>query len=226
MLTRALCLSLAAVALLAGPCRAQPISQGPYEFAADYIRMTGALEDIRERGQKDMEGDENRMESCVRNMEAFQLELGADILVLKAVKLPGEFSDVPNMFVRLLTDKRDVYREIGDNCATMIVPQQGVDYGAIAAKAPKLTARLEYLDHALFEASPMVFLALVSRTPDAKGHISHLSITRAQMNDLAQSIKAQFGNKLGQPNPTYGVNSMALIYDALTKKGYKGGDEP
>jgi hypothetical protein len=188
--------------------------------------MTGAMEAIRERGQKDMESDENRMESCVRNMEAFQLELGADILVLKTVKLPGQFSDVPNMFVRLLADKRDVYSEMGDNCAALIVPKPGVDYGALAANAPKLTARLEYLDHALLEASPMVVLALISQKPDAKGHLSHLSITRAQMNSLAQSIKSQFGDKLSQPNPPDGVSSAVLIYEALTKRGYKGSDEP
>ena len=45
-------------------------------------------------------------------------------------------------------------------------PKPGVDYGAVAAEAPKITARLDYLDRVLFEtASPLVFMSLIHPKP-------------------------------------------------------------
>jgi hypothetical protein len=203
-------------------------SSARYEFAAKFIETLNNFEAIRDNAEKDMktEGKADHLAGCVRNMEAFQLELNADVSALKAIQLSGRVKGVPQQFAEFFEMKRDLYRQMGDYCAQMIEgPKPGVDYGALAATAPKITARLDYIDSAIYKVTPLVFLALVSDKPDSQGHTSRLLITRSQMNALAQSIKLGFGKKLDMKDQNYTVGAASLLYFGLTKKDYRGSDE-
>jgi hypothetical protein len=40
-------------------------------------------------------------------------------------------------------------------------PKPGVDYSKLAAEMPEIRGQLDFIDHALFEASPGVFATLI-----------------------------------------------------------------
>lgn len=225
---RALIAALA-ITLLSVPALAQNAAPGDvYGFASQYIRTLSALEAIRGQALRDAKSDTNQLEGCIRSAEAFQLELNADIAALKSFHLAGESrANTPQQFAKILELKRDIYRELGTSCEQMMEgPKPGIDYGAIAANAPKLTARMDYLDKTLFDVTPLAFAALIRDKPDSQNHMSHLAITREQISSLEQTIKLDFGKKLDEPNPDYIVSAAGVLYFYLAKKGYKGSDEP
>jgi len=108
----------------------------------------------------------------------------------------------------------------------MAGPKPGVDYDAIAAEAPKLTAEMEYIDAALFEAMPLVFATLIDPVPDANNHMSKLIITNAQRNKLIAYINSQFGAKLDQKDQGHIVGAAWVLRAYLGKeKAYSASDE-
>jgi hypothetical protein len=100
-----------------------------------------------------------------------------------------------------------------------------VDYAKLTADLPKIRARLDYIDKALFEASPLVFTTLVSVKPDSKGRTSHLIITKAERADLIEQIDTDFGSKLDAQRPNYVVAAALILRDGL-QKDYKSSDDP
>lgn len=60
-------------------------------------------------------------------------------------------------------------------------PKPGVDYRAMAAEAPKLTAMIEYVDKSVFQATPLIFATLIADKSDSQGHMSRLRITRGSV---------------------------------------------
>jgi hypothetical protein len=86
-------------------------------------------------------------------------------------------------------------------------PKPGVDYGAIAAQAPKLSATLDYVDHAIFEATPLVFGTLIDPVPDANNKMSKLIITSAERKKLIGDINSYFGTKLDQKDQPWLVTA-------------------
>jgi hypothetical protein len=105
-------------------------------------------------------------------------------------------------------------------------PKPGVDYSALAAEAPKLTATLEFIDRSLFQTTPLIFAMLIADNPDSQGHMSRLRITRAERDHLVKILQIDFGEKMNQKNQNYIVSSASVMRDYLTKKGYKCSDEP
>ena len=198
----------------------------PYEFVSAFIRTLGDLETVRDHAKGDSAAGENQMASCVRNMESFQLELAGDIALLRQIHLAGQLSSTPGMFADFFSAERDQYKQMGDYCSKLITPDPNVDYAALAATAPKITARLNYLDESIFKSSPLVFASLIRSTPDAQNHMSHLSITRAQRDELAHSIKLKFGKKLDAKDQNFTVSAASTLLFYLEKKGFSGSDEP
>ena len=108
----------------------------------------------------------------------------------------------------------------------MAGPKPGVDYDAIAAEAPKLTAEMEYIDTALFDAIPLVFATQIDPVPDSNNHMSKLIITNAQRNKLIADINSEFGAKLDQKDQGHIVGAAWLLRAYLGKeKGYSASDE-
>jgi hypothetical protein len=105
-------------------------------------------------------------------------------------------------------------------------PKPGVDYGALAADAPKLTATLEHIDRSLFQATPLIFATLIADKPDSQGHMSRLRITRAERDKLARFLQIDFGDKMNATDQNYIVSSASVLRDYLIKKGYKCSDDP
>ena len=203
-------------------------ANGAYDFVTEYVRELGAIENIRanaERESKDPTA--NTLAGCIRNAEKFQLELRSQIAVLRSFTLPSEFKDLIPSITRFYEYKIGTWKELSGTCSALLAgPQPEVNYGKLAAEAPKLNARLEYIDKSLFDATPLVFATLINQRPDSQNHLSHLIISREQRNRLVRSIVSYFGKALDQKTQNYTVSSASLLKTYLTEKGYKCSDEP
>jgi hypothetical protein len=200
-------------------------------FATEFVRQLGAIQSLRISAEKERKASGGNtdaiMATCVRNSERFKLELGAHAAIMSGTSLSGDLADLPSSLAKFYQYKIQEWTAIGEDCQIFLAgPRPGVDFGKIAANAPKHTATLDYIDKAIFDATPLVFTTLIDQKPDAEGHLSHLKITRAQRDRLARSIVALFGKELDNKDANYTVSAAWLMKAFLTEKGYKCSDEP
>jgi hypothetical protein len=210
---------------LTASSRAQETSN--LTFVSEYIRELGKVERLRSLAMDEMKDESNRMASCIRSSTRFQLELQSQISMLRGMRLKPPFETLPGNIASFYERKIDLYKRFGDGCAAMMSgPKPGIDYDAIAAEAPKLTAEMEYIDTALFDASPLVFATLIDPVPDANNHMSKLLVTNAQRNKLIADINSEFGTKLDQKDQGHIVGAAWVLRAYLGKeKGYTASDE-
>ncbi len=104
-------------------------------------------------------------------------------------------------------------------------PRSGVDYPALAAKLPQIRAELEETQKAVFEATPLIFMALIDQKPDSQNHLSHLLITRAEKSDLQERLEIMLKDEPEKGDHDYYI-SAAMILRAGLQKGHKCADEP
>jgi hypothetical protein len=197
-----------------------------YQFASEFIDSLIEVQRITDEAAKN--DPTASMENCIRNMESLQLEMNQTSSAMAANHLTGKvIAGVPQQIAEFYRLKHDEYADMQHLCETVIRgPKPGIDYGAITASAPKITARLNYLDESIFKLTPLVFGVLVSDTPDRQNHMSHLAITKEQMRMLARQLRGAFGNKLNAKTQNYTVSSASVLYAYLAQKGFKGSDEP
>jgi hypothetical protein len=205
----------------------------PLDFAREYIREIVTNERLRELGEKDVnENGANRFMASIRASTRIILELRSQIRVLNGMSLAEPFDKVPTMIARAYEQKIEVNEQwIATSQALLSAessgPQPGVDYSAMVTETPKLTAKNEYIDRALFQVSPLIFGMLIDSKPDKNGHASRLIITRAQRDQLVESLRSGFGKKMDKKGDQgYFVASGTVLRDLLLKKGYHCADEP
>jgi hypothetical protein len=203
-------------------------AQSAFEFVTEYVRELGSIESIRANAERESKDpNANAMADCIRNAEKFQLELRSQIADLRSFRLPPQFKNLIPNITSFYDYKIKTWKELSDGCSVMLAgPKPNIDYSKIVAEAPKLNARLEYIDKSLFDASPLVFATLIDQRPDPQNHLSHLIITKAQRDRLVRSIVSYFGKALDQKNQNYTVSAASVLKIYLTEKGYKCSDEP
>ena len=200
-------------------------------FVSEYVRQLSENESNRALSEKELaevkDDGQTHLQTTIRAATRNILALSSQIRMLQDMHLSGQLETVPGSIAEFYQEKIQAHQKMIDLASTMLAgPQPDVNYGALVAEAPKLTAKIEYIDHALFEATPLVFAALMDEKPDSKGHMSRLIITKMEKEQLLQKINSGFGDKLDQKNPNYLVGSAVLIRDFLTEKGYHCSDEP
>ncbi|MDI3564209.1 hypothetical protein [Bradyrhizobium sp. Arg816] len=106
-------------------------------------------------------------------------------------------------------------------------PAPGVNYGAMTARAPELTAQVEQIDKTMFTMSQPLFLALVDEgRVEADGKLHHLILNKKDRADIIHTIDIAFGQSLDDKNATSIVNAAWAIKYGLTRPNYKAADEP
>jgi len=219
--------ALIALLCIAPNSRAADEETHHLRFVSEYIRELGAIERIRSSAESDLK-DKNgdAFAGCIRNSTSMQLELQSQISMLSTMRLNPPFDALPRNLAQFYGQKIDSYQDFIDVCSALLAgPKPNVDYEKLAAEAPKITARLDYLDHALFEASPLIFATLIDPKPDSKNHVSHLVITKAERRRLIKDITEMFGSKLAQKDQNYTVSAASVLRVYLLKD-YKCSDEP
>jgi hypothetical protein len=219
------------IILLASTTISMAHASEAYNFVKEYARELAALEAIRDNAEKELTQSSSNpstgMADCIRNGELYRLELNLDISQLKQVRLAKPVDDVPSLILQFYQQKLEQYRQMTEMCSTMIAgPKAGVDYGQLAADMPKITANVEYLDHALFELCPLVFAALIDQRPDKEDRLNHLVISKAERDALVRELDLSFGKKMDQDDQNRGVSAASVLKSYLTKKDYKFADDP
>ena len=200
-------------------------------FVSEYIRQLGEMERIRAQGDKELtaarEGKGNTLSSTIHTCTAIQLELRADIAMLKGMTLKPPLESVPDELARFYQQKIELHeRLIEISTAFVGGPKPNVDYDKLAAEAPKIRAGLDFIDNALLsDVTPLVFASLIDERPDSKSHVSHLIITRAEKATLLDQLARRFGPKLDQKNQSLTVGAAQLL-KAYLLKDFKCADEP
>ena len=197
-------------------------------FVNEYVRELGVNEHMRELGEKDIgEQGADKNAAMIRSSTRIVLELTSQIAMLDGMTLNPPFDKVPASIAAFYKQKVEVHNKlIAMATAFATGPKPGVDYAALAADAPKLTATLEYIDRSLFQATPLIFATLIADKPDSQGHMSRLRITRAEREKLVRFLQIDFGDKMNQNDQNYIVSAATVLRDYLSKKGYKCSDDP
>ena len=198
-------------------------------FVNEFIRELGVINDVRERWEKDHRADTStaqEMATAIRTSTRAKLELATNINMLGDIHLNSRFNDFRVNLQDIYKQKMVLQDEITKIASEFISgPKPGVDYGALAARMPQITATNDYLDKILFDASPAVFLSLVDEKEDREGHLSHLIITAAQRKQMVNRIESLFGSTKSDKDKNYITSIAWLIRDALLKN-YKLSDDP
>jgi hypothetical protein len=199
-------------------------------FVSEYVRELGENERTRALGEKEVgeqNADADKYVAMIRGSTRIIMELRSQIRMLKNMTLNKPYDTLPASIAEFYSQKINVHNQvIAMATAFLSGPQPGVDYSAMVAEAPKLTAMAEYIDRSLAETTPLIFATLIDEKPDKNGHMSRLSITRAERDALGRSLERSFGKKLDQANQNYIVSSASVLRHYLSKKGYKCSDDP
>jgi hypothetical protein len=198
-----------------------------YSFLTEYVRELGEIEDVRVIAMKEESENTNKMMACVGNSERFQLLLGEHMRAIQGYTFAQPLGPLGQNIATFYAQKKEIWQLLSETCSALIGnPKPGIDYAELVSQTPKLRARLDYIDKALFEATPVVFATLIDMRPDSKNHVSHLTITTAQRDELVRKLQSRFGSKLAeQGNQNYTVASAFVLKAYLAEKGFKCADE-
>jgi hypothetical protein len=197
-------------------------------FVSEYIRELSAIENIRASGEQELkQGTTSEVFSAgIHSSTLFQLELRSQIGMLKGMRLNRPFAELIPQITEFYKHKITLHQRLIDIGSAFIAgPKPGVDYGKLAAEMPKIRGELEYIDRALFEATPLIFATLIDPRPDSKNHTSHLIITKSEREKLIQGLTDDFGSKLDQKGQNFTVSSASVLR-AYFLKDYKCSDDP
>lgn len=200
------------------------------EFVTEYIRELAAVERIRAAGEeensRDKKDDKLPFAGVIHTSTMFELELGSQVKILTGMRLNAPFDELVPNITAFYERKIILWRRMREiSSAFMGGPKDGVDYAKLEAEVPEIRGNLDFIDQALFEATPSVFATLIDMKEDSKGHASHLIITKEEKAGLISKLDDSFGAKLDQKDPNYTV-SAAIVLRNYLNKDYKCSDEP
>ena len=242
-LTRLLTLSMLAFAYQGSFCFAQtttkparPVSrpvkpETPHlQFVTEYVRELAAVEEIRAAGEEennqDKKDDKLPFAGAIHTSTLFELELGSQVKMLKAMRLNKPFDFLIPTISGFYERKIVLWRRMREISSAFIGgPKEGVDYSKLGAEMPQIRGKLDFIDQALFEAAPSIFTTLIDTKEDPQGHASHLIITKEERARLISQLDDSFGSKLDQKDQNYTV-SAASVLKAFLNKDFKCSDEP
>ena len=196
-------------------------------FVTEYIRELAAIENIRASGEDEQKQDpDNTFSNMIHTSTLFQLELGSQVSMLRGMNLDPPYEKLIPDITGFYLDKIRLWKRMSEIGKAFIGgPKPGIDYPKLGAEVPEIRANLEYIDRALFEATPMIFMTLIDIKEDSKGHASHLIITTAERQKLLDDLNTAFGEKLDQKNPHFLVGAASVLRGGLLRD-FKCSDEP
>jgi hypothetical protein len=198
-----------------------------YEVVAEYIRQLGAINSIQETMVRELSEATNPPDGIPYRTK-LQQELRTGINAFKAMKLAPPHGALFFLVINFYEQKIRLHDALHNVASQTIVesPNSAFNNAKLAASAPKLTADLENIDKALFDATPLFFALLLDQEPDKQGHVSRLVITKAQRSQLVDKIDGLFGKSLNDKDQSYATRTASLLKLDLLKEDYKNADEP
>jgi hypothetical protein len=222
-------LSLAvSLALTTDVLAATVIQTRSLEFVMEYIRELAELESIRASGEAELKQNANSLSSSMYVSSRIQLALRTDIGMLSSMNVGGQLKDLPRQIASFHQQKIDIHERLkAISTEFMSGPKPGVEYGKLVSEVPQLRAQLDSIDEFFLKISAMVFATLIDEKPDGNGHMSRLTITSAERQELLKLLQDSFGSKLDKKEQKYLIGAAEVLRSYLRKeKGFKTSDEP
>lgn len=223
-----ICFAVAFVTGAASTFGAEKPETSHLAFVTEYIRELAAIDNIRASAEQELKQakESEKLSNAIHTSTLIQLELRSQSEMLKSMRLNPPFDTlIPNL-TGFYEHKIALHQRLIDISSAFIEgPKPDVDYGKLAAELPKIRAELEYIDHAVFDVTPLMFAMLIDMKPDSRNHASHLIITKAERTKLIGNLNRSFGSKLDQKDQNFTVSSASVLKSYLLKD-YKCSDDP
>jgi hypothetical protein len=198
----------------------------------EFIREMEVLYRLQETAKKEFAEDAStagKLTTSIRVGTRTLFEMQESVGRLGMIKLDnrwGEFRDLLQSFHK---ERIAAVQEFNQMSKTMLSgPEAGVNYGAMTARAPELTAQIEQIDKTMFKMSQALFLALVDEGRlSSDGNLHHLILNKRDRGGMVYTIDTAFGRSLDdEKNASSVVNAAWAIKYGLTRPTYKAADEP
>lgn len=204
----------------------------PFDLASEYVREICELWEIQ--GKVDRELVEDKASSdpgtaalmtSIRHSTRVSMALNLNINTLQKMRLTKEPNEKTlGLLIGLYKQKLKLHQDVESISSAFVArPQPGMNYGDLAAKLPKLTAMLDYVDHALYQVTILMFGALIDMKPDSLNRCNHLLITREQRDTLVGRLDGYFGAALGADKRYLAASAWLM---KLKLREFKCSDEP
>lgn len=199
-------------------------------FVKEFVRELIEDEDRKTSGEKELgeaKTPNEQFSAGIYFSRSTQIELRSQIAALKSMRLKDPFDTLIPSLVDSYQHEIDLHQKLIDISGKFmaVVPKEGVDYEALAAKVPEIRAELDAARKTLFDAAPLVFMSMVDMKPDSQGHASHLLITKAEKADLENQLEILLKDVPEKGDHDYYI-SAAMILRGGMQKGYKCADDP
>lgn len=197
----------------------------------EFVRETEVLYRLQQTSKKEFAENPSgngKLMTSIRTGTRTLFEMNDSINRLNMIPVSGQWAEFRELLKKLHQERAGVVQEItAASKALLTGPQPGVDYGAMMARAPELTAQMEATDKSIFTMSQAMFFALVDEgRQGADGNLDHLLLTKAERSRMVQSVEKSFGPILEDNNASHIVGAAWAIKYGLTLSKYKSADEP
>jgi hypothetical protein len=201
------------------------------QLASEFVRELEVLYRLQETGKKELAEDgssSGKLTTGIRVGTRTMFEMNESINRLDGIAVDGQWAEFRDMLKQLDSERIRIFQEMNQMAKAMMSgPKPGVDYGAMAAHAPELTAEIEQIDKSMFNMAQAMFFALVDEQrlgPDGK--LYHLLLTKKDRANMIQLIDKVWGQNLEDKNASSIVSAAWAIKYGLTRPSYKSADEP
>src|SRR5271169_62848 len=201
------------------------------QLASECVRELEVLYQLQETAKKEFAEDPSgtgKITTGIRVGTRTVFEMNDSIHRLDMIAVDSQWAQMRDLLKGFDAERISTVQEMNQMSKAMLSdPKPGVDYGAMAAHAPELTAQIEQIDKTIFTMAQPMFYALVDDqrlSPDGK--LYHLLLTKKERADMIRLIDNAFGPELENKNATHIVNAAWAIKYGLTRPNYKSADEP
>jgi hypothetical protein len=197
----------------------------------EFVREVQVLYRLQETSKKEFAEDPSanaKMMTSIRMGTRISLEMNDSINRLNIIPITGRWAEFRDFLKKFHQERAALVQEMTEISKMLLSgPQPGANYGAMVARAPELTARMEDIDKGIFEMSQAMFFALVDEgRQEVDGNLHHLLLTKTERTSMVQSIEKSFGPTLEDNNASHIVSAAWAIKYGLTRPHYKSADEP
>jgi hypothetical protein len=196
----------------------------------EFVREMEVLYGLQETAKREFAEDSSppgKITTSIRVGTRTLFEMQESVNRLQMISLDGRWGEFRDFLKSFHNERMTAVQEMNQMSKAMLSgPEPGVNYGAMTARAPELTAQVEQIDKSMFKISQPLFFALVDEArvgPD--GNLHHLILNKKERAEMVHTIDVVFGRSLDDKNATSIVNSAWAIKYGLTRPIYKAADE-
>jgi hypothetical protein len=200
------------------------------QFVKQFVRELIEDESLKANSEKELSEAKTPNEQFSAGIyynKSTQLELRSQIRILKGMSLKDPLDFLIPDLIGSYQKQIELHQRLIDITGKFmaVVPKQGVDYEALAAKMPEIRAELDDARKVMFDAASAVFASLLDMKADSQGHVSHLLITKAEKADLENQLEILLKDVPEKGDHDYYISAAMILRGGL-QKGFKCADEP